>query len=207
MVIAVTAAPSPHVQILAQLIALFEEHGMPGRGQHRSRSSTACRRRLHPRFLDELVPAAWHHVERWANNRIEADHSLFEAPTQTDARAPHRPDRDRRISGWHPCRTSASGPLRTRHRPTITAAGHRAFTELALSDPTSSRAREMFNAPIIRFDQRRPHARVTNRPDPPGHHHRTRVHAEPPTWPLRNRHRNPTPDTSRRREIELAAAI
>ena len=28
----------------------------------------------YPRVLDELVPAAWHHVERWANNRIEADH-------------------------------------------------------------------------------------------------------------------------------------
>jgi transposase-like protein len=26
------------------------------------------------RVLDELVPAAWHHVERYANNRIEADH-------------------------------------------------------------------------------------------------------------------------------------
>jgi transposase-like protein len=25
--------------------------------------------------LDELIPAAWLHVERWANNRIEADHS------------------------------------------------------------------------------------------------------------------------------------
>jgi transposase, IS6 family len=30
---------------------------------------------VYPRVLDELVPAAWHHVERWANNRIEADHS------------------------------------------------------------------------------------------------------------------------------------
>ena len=29
----------------------------------------------YPRVLDELVPAAWHHVERYANNRIEADHS------------------------------------------------------------------------------------------------------------------------------------
>ena len=28
----------------------------------------------YPRILDELVPAAWHHVERYANNRIEADH-------------------------------------------------------------------------------------------------------------------------------------
>jgi transposase-like protein len=24
--------------------------------------------------LDELVPAAWHHVEQYANNPIEADH-------------------------------------------------------------------------------------------------------------------------------------
>jgi transposase, IS6 family len=30
---------------------------------------------VYPRVLDELVPAAWHHVERSANNRIEADHS------------------------------------------------------------------------------------------------------------------------------------
>jgi IS6 family transposase len=30
---------------------------------------------VYPRVLNELIPAAWHHVERWANNRIEADHS------------------------------------------------------------------------------------------------------------------------------------
>ncbi|MEU7876333.1 DDE-type integrase/transposase/recombinase [Dactylosporangium sp. NPDC049140] len=28
-----------------------------------------------PAVLDELVPSAWHRVERHANNRIEADHS------------------------------------------------------------------------------------------------------------------------------------
>ena len=28
-----------------------------------------------PRVLDELWPAAWHHVERYANNRVEADHA------------------------------------------------------------------------------------------------------------------------------------
>jgi hypothetical protein len=32
------------------------------------------RRRGAP-LLDELIPQAWHHVERHANNRIEADHS------------------------------------------------------------------------------------------------------------------------------------
>ncbi|WP_405098419.1 IS6 family transposase [Micromonospora sp. NBC_01412] len=30
---------------------------------------------VYPRVLDELVPSAWHHVERHANNPIEADHS------------------------------------------------------------------------------------------------------------------------------------
>ena len=30
---------------------------------------------VYPRVLDDLVPAAWHHVERYEINRIEADHS------------------------------------------------------------------------------------------------------------------------------------
>ncbi|MDZ5442383.1 IS6 family transposase [Micromonospora sp. 4G57] len=30
---------------------------------------------VYPRVLDELIPQAWHHVERYANNPIEADHS------------------------------------------------------------------------------------------------------------------------------------
>jgi transposase-like protein len=29
----------------------------------------------YPRVLDALWPAAWHHTERYANNRIEADHA------------------------------------------------------------------------------------------------------------------------------------
>jgi transposase-like protein len=29
----------------------------------------------YPRVLDELRPAAWHHTEPYANNRIEADHA------------------------------------------------------------------------------------------------------------------------------------
>jgi hypothetical protein len=31
--------------------------------------------RVYPAVPGELVPAAWHHVEQYANNRIEADHS------------------------------------------------------------------------------------------------------------------------------------
>jgi transposase-like protein len=30
---------------------------------------------VYPGVLDELIPSAWHHVEQYANNRIEADHS------------------------------------------------------------------------------------------------------------------------------------
>jgi transposase-like protein len=29
---------------------------------------------VYPAVPSELVPSAWHHVERYANNRIEADH-------------------------------------------------------------------------------------------------------------------------------------
>ena len=29
----------------------------------------------YPRVLDELMPAAWHHIEQYENNRIVADHS------------------------------------------------------------------------------------------------------------------------------------
>jgi transposase, IS6 family len=29
---------------------------------------------IYPGVLDELIPSAWHHVDRYANNPIEADH-------------------------------------------------------------------------------------------------------------------------------------
>ena len=30
---------------------------------------------IYPAVLQELIPSAWHHIERYANNPIEADHS------------------------------------------------------------------------------------------------------------------------------------
>jgi transposase-like protein len=30
---------------------------------------------VHPAVLDDLIPSVWHHVERYSNNPIEADHS------------------------------------------------------------------------------------------------------------------------------------
>jgi transposase-like protein len=33
---------------------------------------------VYPGVLDELIPQAWHHVEQYANNPIEADHGRLE---------------------------------------------------------------------------------------------------------------------------------
>jgi transposase-like protein len=50
---------------------------------HKARTTTGVvpvevitdRAPTYPRVLDEMWPAAWHHVERYANNRVEADHA------------------------------------------------------------------------------------------------------------------------------------
>jgi transposase-like protein len=34
----------------------------------------------YPMVLEELLPAAWHRTERYANNRVEADHGRLKAP-------------------------------------------------------------------------------------------------------------------------------
>ena len=34
---------------------------------------------VYPAVLDELLPAAWHRTERYANNRVEADHGRLKA--------------------------------------------------------------------------------------------------------------------------------
>ena len=48
---------------------------------------------VYPGVLEELVPTAWHHVEQYANNPIEADHGQLKRRlrpmrgVQTDRRA------------------------------------------------------------------------------------------------------------------------
>jgi IS6 family transposase len=44
----------------------------PGRGHHRPRGH-------HPIVLEELLPAAWHRTDRYANNWIETDHGRLKA--------------------------------------------------------------------------------------------------------------------------------
>lgn len=38
---------------------------------------------VYPAVLDDLVPSAWHHVEQYANNPIEADHSRLKHPLRS----------------------------------------------------------------------------------------------------------------------------
>jgi IS6 family transposase len=38
---------------------------------------------VYPAVLSDLIPAAWHHVERYANNPIEADHSRLKHRLQS----------------------------------------------------------------------------------------------------------------------------
>jgi transposase, IS6 family len=52
---------------------------------HRARTVTGVvpvevitdRAPTYPRVLDELWPAVWHNTQRYANNRVEADHALL----------------------------------------------------------------------------------------------------------------------------------
>ena len=85
---------------------------------------------VYPPVLDELIPSAWHHVERYANNPIEANHSQLKRRLrpmrglQTDRTAQVV------IAGHASCRT-LPWTLRTRRRcpPGLRIAA--AFTELA----------------------------------------------------------------------------
>ncbi len=43
---------------------------------------TTDRAPAYPRVLDEVVPEAWHVVEQYANNPIEADHGRLKARTR-----------------------------------------------------------------------------------------------------------------------------
>jgi transposase-like protein len=82
---------------------------------------------IYPAVLEELLPASWHHVERHANNPIEADHSQLK----------HR---------LRPMRG-----LRTDHTAQVIIAGHafmqnlrRGHYEIGVNVPASRRIAEAF---------------------------------------------------------------
>ena len=45
----------------------------------RASMRTSAEARLCPAVLDELLPAAWHRTDRYANNRVECDHGRLKA--------------------------------------------------------------------------------------------------------------------------------
>jgi IS6 family transposase len=51
-------------------------------GARRPTEVTTDRAPAYPRVLDEVVPEAWHVVEQYANNPIEADHGRLKARTR-----------------------------------------------------------------------------------------------------------------------------
>ena len=86
---------------------------------------------IYPRVLDELVPAAWHHVEQYANNRIEADHGRLKHRLRPMRGL--RTDRTARSSspGTPSCRTSAAATTNSPSKPPRPLRVAAAFTELA----------------------------------------------------------------------------
>jgi transposase-like protein len=69
---------------------------------------TADKAAVYPRVLDVLAPAAYHHAEQYANNRMETDHGQLKRRLRpmrglkTD-RGPRLPS-----PGMHSCRTSTA---------------------------------------------------------------------------------------------------
>ena len=82
----------------------------------------------YPLVIEELLPAAWHHTDRYANNQLEADHGRLKA-------------RLRLMRG-----------LKQDHSARIIIAGHafiqnvrRGHYELAVEEPMNRRLTTAFN--------------------------------------------------------------
>jgi transposase-like protein len=69
----------------------------------------------YPVVLEELLPAAWHRTDRYANNRIEADHGRLKARLrQMRGLNPAAVDRD--LAGWGPVGLAARRADQGGHR-------------------------------------------------------------------------------------------
>jgi transposase-like protein len=50
-----------------------------GRDQGHAPRVTTDKAPVYPAVLEELLPAAWHRTEQYANNRVECDHGRLKA--------------------------------------------------------------------------------------------------------------------------------
>ncbi|RGC65368.1 hypothetical protein C5N14_28900 [Micromonospora sp. MW-13] len=76
---------------------------------------------VYPDVLDDLVPPAWHHVERYANNLIQADHSQLKhrRPCPPPTACPHpMPDTCRSAApAYGPSSAASRDSTPTHERP------------------------------------------------------------------------------------------
>jgi hypothetical protein len=113
---------------------------------------------VYPGVLDEVLPAAWHHVERYANNPIEADHGQLKRRLrpmrglQTDRTAQVI------IAGYAFVGEPPPRPLRPRHRRPAGDAPGRSVHRTRPSDPIRGRGHGLA-APNERTTQQHPRER------------------------------------------------
>lgn len=86
---------------------------------------------VYPGVLDELMPQAWHHVEPYANNPIEADHSRLKHRLRSMRGLRTDPTAQTIIADMPSCRTSDAATTNSDSDapPALRVAA--AFTELA----------------------------------------------------------------------------
>jgi transposase, IS6 family len=86
----------------------------------------------YPIALDELLLAAWHRPDQYANNHIEADHGRLKS--RLGPMRGLKQDRSAKVViAGHACTEPAAWPLRTGRRGTGDPAGGGRFDELALA--------------------------------------------------------------------------
>jgi transposase, IS6 family len=109
----------------------FFERAM-ARPRSRPSRSPPTRRRCTPAVLEELLPAAWHRTEQYANNRVECDHGRLKA--RLEPMRGRKQDRSARV----------------------VIAGHafvqnlrRGHYELAVDEPTSRRVAVAFDELVL----------------------------------------------------------
>jgi transposase-like protein len=66
---------------------------------------------VYPVVLEELLPAAWHHTDRYANNRVECDHARLKAwlRPMRGRKQDHRQGDPRRAGLGAECRAITAG--------------------------------------------------------------------------------------------------
>jgi IS1 family transposase len=122
----------------------------------------------YPAVVEELWPAVWHRVERYANNRVESDHAQLKTVAARDAR---NQDHDRASDTRRRTRLRpepAPRPLRDRRRPASPDSTCRGVQPTGRGDLRGFPEDQQLRRARRRANATEPHApRSTNATDPP----------------------------------------